>query len=118
MLYGTQLSLPGALFEEPDPDEKFDTSYVADFMNFVENSHDIPHMPPRPGEKDRPLDLESATHVFCKRGPKKRGLQSAWRGPYPLLALGRKHAILAKGNRKIQVTNLRLKPARFLPLSF
>lgn len=112
LTYGSTLRLPGQLYEEKalmnPPD------YVARLQRIMRTVS--PTNPVRHGQQRIyiPKDLSTCTHVFIKRGPVKKSLQSPYEGPFPVVKRLQKDFIVSM-NGKDSVINIdRLKPAFLL----
>ena len=116
ILMGHQLALPGLAFSE-EPTE-FSTAQARDMLRFFREC------PPREFTKppNRPTyrnpHLESATHVFLRYGQRRSSLKTRYAGPFPLISITEKSAIISKNGYLHKVSRDRIKMAHLMPIRF
>ncbi|GBN47209.1 hypothetical protein AVEN_114221-1 [Araneus ventricosus] len=112
LVYGSSLRLPGQLHEEKRIDQCPD--YVARLQRLFRAVS--PTFPLRHGPQRIyiPKDLETCSHVFLRRPPFKKTLQTPYEGPFKVVRrLPKDFIILIKGQERIVAMD-RLKPAFIL----
>lgn len=104
LLYGTTLSVPGTFISGNQTPMTNACRESTPFLPTSTNRHCRPatYIPP---------DLQSAKHVFIRRGAHKGPLQTPYEGPYEVLKNGSKAMVIKVGNRQETVSLDRLKPA-------
>ena len=116
MVFGEGLALPGDLIQSADPvDDQFARRQAATLANL---RVEVARLQPTPTSAHRtprvfmPQSLETATHVFVRRGGVQPSLQTPYEGPYRVssrTATG--FHVRLPGGRTELITLNRLKPA-------
>ncbi|GBO18940.1 hypothetical protein AVEN_168181-1 [Araneus ventricosus] len=112
LVYGSSLRLPGQLYEEKRIDQCPD--YVARLQRLFRAVS--PTFPLCHGSQRIyiPKDLETCSHVFLRRPPFKKTLQTPYEGPFKVVRrLPKDFIILIKGQERLVAMD-RLKPAFIL----
>ena len=115
-MFGRKLTMSPALWEENSSAE----FTPADARNYLHARCDPPSIPFRPLKKHptNDLHLERYTHVLLKRGKGDNSLKFRFTGPYRLLRLNKKTAIIEKNGRPYKVSNTMLKGFKHRHLEF
>lgn len=111
--YGRSLYTPGKIFEEPPPE--YDSAAAKRMMEFCRKIKDTPFSE-HPATQTQDLSLQSSTHVFLRVDKRISALDMRYSGPYMVLRMGTKSAIISKDDKPCKVSRDRLKPCHFLPL--
>lgn len=116
LVYGEPLCLPGELFVSSSP-----TDRVEDMTNFaVQLRHHMARLRPTPASRHGQRstfvskDLESASHVFLRDDTIRPSLKPPYSGPHKVVARKDKTITIIVGDRSVQVSLDRVKPAFLL----
>ena len=114
--YGIQLSLPQTLLEIEDTPNDV-SQQVQSLIKFARIAGQRPFQnhPQRPSQRLK--GLESATHIYLREGKRTGPFDKRYRGPYQLLSLKEKSAVIFKNNHACKVSRDRIKPYFMLKLS-
>lgn len=109
---GSSLRLPGQLYENQPLIQPPD--YVARLQRITQELR--PSAPVRHGRQKIfvPTELDSCTHVFIRRGPIKKALQSPYEGPFKVIKRLQKDFIVDLQGRHQVISMDRIKPAFLL----
>ncbi|GBM25535.1 Gag-Pol polyprotein [Araneus ventricosus] len=112
LVYGSSLRLPGQLYEEKRIDQCPDyEARLQRLFRAVSPTFPLRHGPQR---IYIPKDLETCSHVFLRRPPFKKTLQTPYEGPFKVVRrLPKDFIILIKGQERLVAMD-HLKPAFIL----
>lgn len=111
LVYGEPLRLPGQFLSAASDQVVDYEDYASRLRTHI--SKLVPQPTSRHGTRPFyvPKDLNTATHIFLRQGPKRRPLQAAYLGPYKVIRRGSKTFDICVQGKEVTVTIDRLKPA-------
>ena len=116
VLMGHQLPLPALAFSQVDV--TFSTNQARDMLRFFRTCPPREFREPPNRAIFRNPELDGATHVFLRFGQRRTSLQTRYEGPFPLLEINEKSAIISKNGFIHKVSRDRLKMAHLMPIRF
>lgn len=112
LVYGQPLRLPGEFFASNVRDSSTATTDFAQNLRLVMSKLRPRHASRHSrGEYFVPMELANASHVFVRNDAVKRALDSPYDGPYRVLQMGAKTALVDIDGRHSELSLDRLKPA-------
>ena len=116
VLMGHQLPLPALAFSQDNI--TFSTTQARDMLRFFRACPPREFRNPPNRTIYRNPELNRATHVFLRFGQRRTSLQTRYEGPFPLLKISEKSAIISKNGYIHKVSRDRLKMAHLMPIRF
>lgn len=111
MLYGQTIKMPGEFFTDNRYNNIPDTQFATELRDVMRDVR--PRQTSWHGEGDTyvPTDLLNAENVFVRTGQIRKALDPPYDGPFPVLSMNGKTAVIEMDGNPVTVSLDRMKPA-------